>query len=468
MNRDVTALDRSDHVDVPALGRAASTGSAITALAFTIAVAMWAIGYVLHLPLITGPGWLTVIGLVAALLIGGFVGGKSAGLRPRSGAVVGVITGLINLMILGSLLAEAEAGRRLPSALIWVPGSLIASGLLVAIGVALGRRSHVPGLERNWTGRFAAVAVVATGLLLIAGGLVTGADAGLAVPDWPQSFGSNMFLYPLSRMTGAVYYEHAHRLYGALVGLTTVALAVHLWIVDRRRWLRVAAVIAVIAVIAQGILGGLRVETAVTGDGVTYAGPEHETAVSTALRVAHGTFGQLFFALMVFIAAACSNAWRTGRAMVTAGAATDRQLAILLLAALIVQLILGAFVRHLAAGLLLHITFATAVIMLAVAVGARNWAMQSAHRPLRRLGRLLTILIGVQLILGIGALGVTHGAEPGASPTNLNVFVSTMHQAVGAALLACAVGIVAFSHRLLRQATADTRPEASHGSAHPA
>ena len=110
-----------------------------------------------------------------------------------------------------------------------------------------------------WTALFSKVGVAATFLLVVAGGLVTSNEAGLAVVDWPNSFGSNMFLFPLARMTGGIYYEHAHRLFGALVGLTTIVLAVRLWRYDNRGWLKRLSLVAVVLVIVQGSLGGLRV-----------------------------------------------------------------------------------------------------------------------------------------------------------------------------------------------------------------
>ena len=78
----------------------------------------------------------------------------------------------------------------------------------------------------------------ATFILLMAGGLVTSNRAGMAVPDWPATFGSNMFLYPLSKMTGGIYFEHTHRLLGTFVGLAAITLAVFLQIVERRGWVR--------------------------------------------------------------------------------------------------------------------------------------------------------------------------------------------------------------------------------------
>jgi cytochrome c oxidase assembly protein subunit 15 len=69
---------------------------------------------------------------------------------------------------------------------------------------------------------------------LITGGLVTGLKAGLAVPDWPTSYGHNMLLYPLAEMSGGKYVEHAHRLYGMLVGVTAITVAVSLFFFDQR------------------------------------------------------------------------------------------------------------------------------------------------------------------------------------------------------------------------------------------
>src|SRR5574341_1816746 len=113
------------------------------------------------------------------------------------------------------------------------------------------------GGESPWPHRLAILTAGATFLLILAGGLVTGTGAGLAVPDWPTTFGYNMFLYPWSRMVGGILYEHSHRLIGSIVGLLTVALTLAIWAVEPRRWLRRLAGAALGAVILQGVLGGL-------------------------------------------------------------------------------------------------------------------------------------------------------------------------------------------------------------------
>jgi cytochrome c oxidase assembly protein subunit 15 len=105
--------------------------------------------------------------------------------------------------------------------------------------------------------RLAVSTAAATVVLIVFGGLVTNTGAALAVPDWPSTFGHNMFLFPWSGMVGGVFYEHTHRLLGALVGLLTVALAATLW--PRGGRLRVLGLVALGVVIAQGVIGGLRV-----------------------------------------------------------------------------------------------------------------------------------------------------------------------------------------------------------------
>src|SRR6266704_162975 len=110
-----------------------------------------------------------------------------------------------------------------------------------------------------WPHRLAVILACATLPLLFIGGLVTSKGAGLAVPDWPTTFGYNMFLYPWSKMVGNILYEHSHRLIGSAVGLLTIALALVLWRKESRPWLRWLGVVALGAVIAQGVLGGLRV-----------------------------------------------------------------------------------------------------------------------------------------------------------------------------------------------------------------
>ena len=128
----------------------------------------------------------------------------------------------------------------------------------------------------------AVVNAVATLLLLFVGGLVTSKGAGLAVPDWPTTFGANPFLYPWSKMAGDIFYEHSHRLLASAVGLLTILLAFVLWLREPRRWLRRLGIAALALVIIQGVLGGLRV-----------------VLLEQTLAIIHACFAQGFFALAV-------------------------------------------------------------------------------------------------------------------------------------------------------------------------
>ena len=116
--------------------------------------------------------------------------------------------------------------------------------------------SHGPN---PWPHRLAVVTTAATVLLIFVGGLVTNTGSALAVPDWPTTFGYNMFLYPWSRMVGGIFYEHSHRLIGSVVGLLTVSCALTLWWMEPRQWLRRLGALALLAVIIQGVLGGLHI-----------------------------------------------------------------------------------------------------------------------------------------------------------------------------------------------------------------
>src|SRR5580693_3975788 len=114
--------------------------------------------------------------------------------------------------------------------------------------------SHARAL--HW---FAVLTAVATFLLLGAGGLVTSHEAGMAVPDWPNSYGYNMFLFPPSKWVGNIWYEHVHRLYASFIGLLSIGLCLWAFLGDHRRIVRWLAVAVLGGVIFQGVLGGLRV-----------------------------------------------------------------------------------------------------------------------------------------------------------------------------------------------------------------
>jgi len=262
--------------------------------------------------------------------------------------------------------------------------------------------------------RLAVLTAAATGVLIVFGGLVTNTGAALAVPDWPTTFGHNMFLFPWSRMIGGVFYEHSHRLLGALVGALTLALAAALWARGGR--LRALGLVAAVVVVAQGVVGGLRV-----------------VLQTDALAMVHGPLAQAFFALLVALAVA------TSAPMAHPAAAVDGPTRTLTLAAALlvyVQIVFGALLAH-AGRIDLHLLGAVAVFGLVPVVTAR---LRRTADPLAApAARLLLLLLGVQLVLGLGAYLARFSPIwiPGGQVTMLVVPVA--HRLVGGLVLAAAV-----------------------------
>jgi cytochrome c oxidase assembly protein subunit 15 len=187
------------------------------------------------------------------------------------------------------------------------------------------------GTPTKWLNRFAWLTCVATLLLICSGGMVTSKNVGLAVPDWPTTFGYNMFLFPVSKWVGGILFEHTHRLMGSVVGFLTIILAVWLWLGDDRRWLRNLGVIAVAGVILQGILGGLRV-----------------TMMKDQIGIFHACVAQAFLGLLVFIALVTTKFWLslTHRHFALQNFSPNKALAMAITVAIYVQLALGATMRH--------------------------------------------------------------------------------------------------------------------------
>jgi len=421
-------------------------GAETLALGFGTSVAMWFLGYLCRMPNANVPAWFLATGLLGCMLGGGFLAGRLSNRGWRAGLAAGLLAAAINLLVLGSLLGGARPNHVVPSAVWWLPGSLLLGAVVGAAGGALGSATRGQGAKSpSWSAVFAAVAAAATLLQLLVGGVVTGNAAGLAVVDWPNSFGYNMFLYPLSRMTGGVYYEHAHRLFGTLVGLTTLALAVHLLRVERRPLVRRLALLAVLVVIVQGILGGLRV----TGTFTFSSSPEAMTP-SITFAITHGVLGPAFFGLMIALAVLTSPTWTGGRAPTNSShAPADRTLSVMLVGIVLVQLLLGAIQRHLSRGLLVHITFAVVVLAMTLLNGSRLWGLYRAQPLLERLGKALIVVGGVQVVLGFLAFFTVVARVEGAARPGWEVLLTTAHQAGGSVLLAGTVMAALWTRRLL-------------------
>ncbi len=190
-----------------------------------------------------------------------------------------------------------------------------------------------------WLHRFACVLAVVTLSLVALGGVVTTKGVGMAVPDWPRTYGENMFLFPPSKWIGGVFDEHVHRLVASLVGMLNIVLAVWLWVKESRRWLRWLGVTALVGVILQGVLGGMRVLF-----------DEH---LGTEFGIFHAALAQLYFLLICSIAFFTSRLWVRGGAgeLASVNALVARRWFAATTALIFLQLIFGATMRHQHAGL---------------------------------------------------------------------------------------------------------------------
>ena len=286
-----------------------------------------------------------------------------------------------------------------------------------------------------WPHRCALVTAASTLLLIFVGGLVTNTGAGLAVPDWPTTFGYNMFLYPWSHMVGGIFYEHSHRLIGSIVGLLTVALALVLWSKEPRGSTRWLGVTAVGAVLIQGALGGLRVI-------VVSAGSE--------LALIHGLLAQAFFALLVSMVVLTSAEWkhRSQQVVIADGGAVLR-LCLLTTGAVYLQIFFGGMLTHIGDWIWAHVLCAALITIHVWRLATRILRRYSDQVPLTRPVTLLIGLCGLQLLLGFGSYvnRFTSLAIPFAAVTRLAL--PTVHRITGALMLAACIVLTLRAYRML-------------------
>ena len=275
-----------------------------------------------------------------------------------------------------------------------------------------------------WLHRTARITAGATFLLIVIGGIVTSTDSGLAVPDWPTTFGYNMFLYPLSEMVGGILYEHSHRLMGSVVGMLTIALFVLILVKDSRKWLKWLGLAALIAVIVQGVLGGLRV-----------------TQINRNFAIVHACLAQAYFALLCGIAwFASRDGWQdkteTAIRRDEGSSSSLRRLSLMTTGFIYVQLIFGAILRHTGSRLDAHLLFAFLVALHVFLLAKRMLAVESESDGIgQSMPILLLGLLGVQLMLGTGAFFAKLTAFGETFAAALTVTITTAHVAVGALML---------------------------------
>ena len=334
------------------------------------------------------------------------------------------------------------------------------------------RTSNTATVSGNpWLTRFAWFTAGATLLLICSGGMVTSKGVGLAVPDWPTTFGYNMFFFPVSKWVGGILFEHTHRLLGSTIGFLTIVLAIWLWRSNAERWVKALGWVSLGAVILQGVLGGLRV-----------------TLLKDEIGIFHACLAQAFLGMLVVIALATSPFWLASRL-------PNRSLTIfaLVISVLIyAQLGLGATMRHqhrdlaitdfpLAYGQIIPATDTATIARINVTreaqamseVSATQIWLQMAHRflaaiigltilafwlvarreetPLRSISTFWLLLVIVQITLGAWTIWSNKAAD-----------IATAHVAIGAMTFSVGVAISAI---LLRFRKAPLRARRAVGFA---
>ena len=307
-----------------------------------------------------------------------------------------------------------------------------------------------------WLHRYATLVAAASLVLIAAGGLVTSTGSGLAVPDWPTSYGYFMLSFPFSHMVGGILYEHGHRLIASTVGALTVLLAAWIWRVDPRRWVKWLAVIAVAAVVLQGILGGVT---------VLYFLP-------APVSISHAGLAQIFFGLVVSLALFTSPGWLRGYRATGSGGrdsappvtpVTDdqvlRRLAMATSVIIYAQILIGATMRHTGAGLAIpdfplafgrvvpsdwnqpifvhfaHRLGALVTLAAILTTSGHVWAHHRSRKELTRPVLLLVALVVSQIALG--GWTVLSGKA---------VAVNTAHVANGALVLVTSLVLTLWAH----------------------
>jgi cytochrome c oxidase assembly protein subunit 15 len=288
--------------------------------------------------------------------------------------------------------------------------------------------------------RYTLLVTGATFLLLIAGALVTSNDAGLATSDWPRSNGQ---WFP--KMVGNLFWEHGHRMVATTVGFLTIGLVIYLFVVEPRRWVRRLGLVALGAVIAQGLLGGLTVKL----------------MLPLAVSAAHATLAQLFFCTMVSLSIFTSAGWQEDRkAYEDKGSLPLRYLLVAATVTIFLQLILGATLRHSATWdrflptelVVAHIGGAVAVTLI---LGAAVWTTLRRHAGQKYLtnpARLALVLLGLQLCLGLAAYIARLHSPTDPQPLNPMISITVAHVACGALVFATTIVLTLRTFRVLRAA----------------
>ena len=324
-----------------------------------------------------------------------------------------------------------------------------------------GKKPSIP-IGQSLIFLWSLLTLLAAFILICSGGLVTSKEAGMTVPDWPNTYGYNMFLFPISRWVGGVFYEHSHRLIASGVGLMTMILAGWLLVVERRLWVKVLGTAAFFAVCIQGVLGGLRV-----------------TLHMNELGIFHALLAQSFFCALAILTLAESPPFLAGTWDLLSPDKPLRKIVLALTALIFIQLGIASTMRHEHAGLAipdfplaygsvlpdtsesalatinarraaggqalttafqiwLQMAHRIVAVLILAGVSAAAWRTSgtSHHRHVRRCCRVWLAMILIQIGLGAWTIWSNKAAD-----------VATAHVAIGALTLLLGVML---SFRLIR------------------
>ena len=280
---------------------------------------------------------------------------------------------------------------------------------------------------------FAILLSCVTVALLVAGALVTSNEAGDSVPDWPLSFGR--WLIRSDNFIANVRYEYSHRFVAGVVGITTLLFAIWAYLSERRSWMRKLGMIALAGVIAQAGIGGLRVLF-----------PEHKALIA----IPHALVAQGFFAVIVGMSVFTSRSWFLPRETKTEERGPSlRKLSVVALAAVLIQLVLGAGFRHGAFGIIPHIAGAGVVTLLIISTVVIVIRRHRVDRYLVRPAKIAIALLIAQLGLGVAAYLARVGSASDPQPLEPMISLTAAHLVVGALTLATLVVLMLRCYQVL-------------------
>ncbi|MBZ0170894.1 MAG: COX15/CtaA family protein, partial [Phycisphaerales bacterium] len=439
--------------DAPNSAHTTTLGPVLTA-GFGSTLAMWIVGWLTHLPGLATSTPFALFLLCAVLVVTLTAFARLAPSPLRAGLIGGGVAGILNLLILGSVLSVqaedttqmADAANQFrdnaPFIVLGYIALTLAAGAIAGL-IATFTRSRQPATDPGvWLARFSVITTLTFFPLILVGGAVTGTESGMSIPDGVTSYGAFSAMLPMSIMAEPrIFLEHTHRLFGTLVGLTAIALMLFTLAREKRLAPRIFSVILLGLVIAQGVFGAIRVGASVG-----------------ALAAVHGVFAQLVLSFAVVTACKLSSLDRhpplTFDPKTTATSKRAERLTHFSAWAVLIQLIFGALARHTQGGshaLWTHVGFSIVVVAMVV-VSAATLGTADHESPtgrlLRRIGRLLMATVFVQFVLGgltlwqVSVAGDTRPiptADQLAAAHDIDVLealITTAHQTVGATLLA--------------------------------